>query len=115
MGIEVRAQEKNPNIKVVSLSGRLDITAAETAAATFTEALDQSGVGIIVDLGQLDFISSAGLRILLAIRKKSDAVHKKIALVRAHPTVYKIFKVSALDKVFQFFEDEAEAVQTVWP
>ena len=28
--------------------------------------------------------------------------------------IYKIFKVSALDAMFRFFDDEAEAVQTLW-
>ena len=37
-----------------------------------------------------------------------------MALVRAQPSVYKIFKVSALDAMFRFFDNEAEAIQTLW-
>jgi len=39
---------------------------------------------------------------------------KPMAFIRAQPLVYKIFKVSALDAMFPFFDDEAQAIQTLW-
>jgi len=115
MGVDVTSCEANPDVKVALLSGRLDITAAEAASPVVLDALEQSASGLIVDLGGVDFVGSAGLRALLSVRKKADAAGKLVAVIRAQPAVYKIFKVSGLDAVFSFFEDEDEAVAALWP
>ena len=51
---------------------------------------------------------------LVAGHQIAQDVGKPMALVRAQPPVYKIFKVSALDAMFRFFDDEAQAIQTLW-
>jgi anti-sigma B factor antagonist len=115
MDVKMSPSAKNPNVTVVSLSGRLDTQTAATASGQIMEALDRSGAGMILDLHAMEFISSAGLSILLALRQKAEPGGKKIAIIRAHPSVYKIFKITALDQVLNFFDDEDEAIQMLWP
>ena len=115
MDVKINPSEKNANVMVVSLSGRLDTQTAATSSAQIMEALERSSAGIIMDLAGMEFISSAGLSILLALRKKAEPGSKKIAIIRAHPSVYKIFKITALDQVLNFFDDEDEAIQALWP
>jgi len=52
---------------------------------------------------------------MIMLIKKASADGKKIALVGVQPAIYKIFKVSAMDKFFRFFEDDGEAVRQLWP
>jgi anti-anti-sigma factor len=65
-------------------------------------------------MAAVGFISSSGLRMLIAAHQSAQAAGKKMALVRARPSVYKIFKVSALDAMFQFFDSEAQATEALW-
>lgn len=115
MAVDVSTSDLNPDVKTVALSGRFDMYAAEEATPMLLRAMTQSASGVLVDLAAVDFISSAGLRALIATNKAARSDGKKTALIRARPEVYKIFKVAALDPVFSFFEDEAQAIQAVWP
>ena len=114
MAVHMRASELNLNVRVVQLSGRLDMEAADADTPALNEALQESPAGIVIDMGGVEFISSSGLRMLIAAYQSAQEAEKPMALVRAQPSVYKIFKVSALDSMFRFFDNEEEAVQTLW-
>ena len=114
MAVEVRASHLKPEVSVVLLSGRLDMEAVETDSPKMLQALEQSAAGIVVDLGGVEFISSSGLRMLLAAQLDAEGAGKTVALARAQPSVYKIFKVAALNAKFRFFEDESAAIQALW-
>jgi len=114
MAVDVRASELNSDVKVVALSGRLDMEAADADSPALQQALQQGVAGVVVDMGAVEFISSSGLRMLIAAYQTAQEAKKPMALIRAQPSVYKIFKVSALDAMFQFFDDEVQAIQTLW-
>jgi len=115
MDIQSHPCEARPGVEVVAISGRLDTGTADDALNVMSEAMERSAAGIIIDIGGMEFVSSAGLRILLMTGKKANALQKKMAIVRSRPQVYKIFKISALDKVLAFFDSEPEALQALWP
>jgi len=114
MSIDIAPCEHKADVLKVLLSGRLDMADSESVRLIIQQALEDSGAGILVDIGALEFISSSGLRALIAAQKDATATGKAMALVSAQPGVYKIFKVSGLDSVFTFFEDEADAVKELW-
>jgi len=115
MAVDVRTSDLNSDVEIVALSGRFDMDAAEVATPMLLRAITQSASGVLVDLAAVDFISSPGLRALIATSKAAKSDGKKTALIHVQPEVYKIFKVAALDPVFSFFEDEAQAIQAMWP
>ena len=115
MDIRVAVAAGKPAVNVVRISGRLDATTCEAAQPVILGAMDKSTAGMILVMTSLDFISSAGLRIMILLMKKAAAEGKRVALVGVQPTIYKIFKIAALDKVFRFFENEGEAVRELWP
>lgn len=62
---------KNDTSLTVALEGRLDTTTAPTLEAELAEPLD--GVtDLVLDFAKLDYISSAGLRVLLATQKRMN-------------------------------------------
>ncbi len=114
MEIEVAVAPVKPEVNVVRIVGRLDAVTYEAAQPVLLEALDKSTAGVIMDMASLEFISSAGLRIMIMLLKKATADKKQIAMVSASPAIYKIFKIAALDKVIRFFENESDAVRELW-
>lgn len=113
MGVQFRASQVNPEITVLSLSGRLDAETVEAATPAVQSALQQSARGMVVDLRQLDFISSAGFRMLLVVYQEAERAGKALALAHPQPAVYKIFKVAGLDTKFAFFDDQSGAVKAL--
>ena len=100
---------------LVPLSRRFDVLGAEAVSSTIMSALEQSRAGLIMDLGEVHYVSSAWLRVALAAWKKATADGKQVAIIRAEPAVYRIFEISRLHDVFPFFDDESEAIREVWP
>jgi anti-anti-sigma factor len=114
MAVEVHECDANAGVRVVTVSGRLDTVTSEQAGPRLIEAIQQSGAGVIVDMKGLDFISSAGLGALLGAESAAMASGKPMACIRPQPMVYKIFKVADLDRKFDFFDAESEALQAKW-
>lgn len=83
--------------RVVVVAGRLDASEAERAQAF----LDQVGEGpCVIDVRGLEYISSAGLGVLLKTHKRLMASGSGISLVQVNPHISDIFKYSGMDKLF---------------
>ena len=66
MNIEVR---KNTEEIIIEIEGRLDTTTAPTLDKTINDNIDETK-NLVLDLKELKYISSAGLRVLLSAQKK---------------------------------------------
>lgn len=66
-------EERNNNVLTLKIEGRLDTTTAPTLEKTINDILD--GVTeLILDMNQLTYVSSAGLRVLLSTQKKMNKI-----------------------------------------
>ena len=86
-------QTKDGNKLAIALSGRLDTTTAPQLDEALASALD--GVtDLVFDFGQIEYISSAGLRILLNTQKKISAAGGSMKLVGVNDVVREVFEVT---------------------
>ena len=90
------AIDRGPDGAVV-LNGRLDAAQAP-AAQTY---LDQVEGRVTLDCGQLEYISSAGLGVLLKTQKRLLAAGGKLRLVGLKPHLRDIFTYSGFDQLFE--------------
>lgn len=82
----------------VALSGRLDTT----TAPVFEEQLKSSLPGVsdlTLDFSGLDYISSAGLRVLLSAQKSLNASHGKMRIIGANEIIKEIFEVTGFSDI----------------
>ena len=104
------------SIPVAALAGRLD----QSAATAFEQALlplldDSSAAGLVVDLGQVEYISSVGLRVLMIAAKQMRARKARIAAAALQPIVAEIFAISRFDSVFEVFPSVRDALSAISP
>ena len=99
--------------EIVRLAGRLDSSAAQSAEANLTAALGEGVPHVAIDMTRLDYISSAGLRVLLVLAKKIQQAKGKVALFGLSPNVREVFTVSGFDTIFSIQPDPAAAVAAV--
>ncbi|MBR1796975.1 MAG: anti-sigma factor antagonist [Clostridiales bacterium] len=88
----------NENDLTIHLEGRIDSNNAkdiETELLALSEA--NSGSVITIDAEDLEYISSAGLRALLKLRKQSD---EPLKVINVSPEVYEIFDVTGFTQLF---------------
>ena len=89
----------NGNDLKVILEGRLDTTTAPQLEAELGSAL--SGVTALkFDLAKLEYISSAGLRVLISAQKKLDG-DASMRIVNVGDVVNEIFTMSGFDKILK--------------
>jgi len=81
----------------VVISGRLDAANAERAQ----DFLDRLPGPCIVDMAQLEYISSAGLGVLLKTHKRLMAVEGGLKLVNVNKNIIDVFRYSGFDKLFE--------------
>ena len=94
---------------VLSLSGRMDATTTE-AFDTAAKTASEEHSSLLVDLQELEYISSAGLRSLLTLAKAIKAKSGKLGFCNLQPMVTEVFHISGFDRMLSVYKDKAAAV-----
>jgi anti-sigma B factor antagonist len=81
-------------ITVVDLEGRLDTNTAEDTEKSLTAIVEGGASKLLLNFDKLDFVSSAGLRIVLATAKKLKATGGQLQLCNLNEIVQEIFDIS---------------------
>jgi len=82
---------------VVSAFGELDLSNAKTLEAELRRAIGGDAAEVILDLGGVCFMDSAGLRVLLLMTKQSLRNGGRLRLVRGMPLVERAIEVRGLE------------------
>ncbi len=104
------AQEWLGDVLIVKLTGRLDSGTAPPAEESFARVLASGTPRLAIDMSQLEYISSAGLRVLLVVSKKVQQAQGKMVLFGLVPNVREVFSISGFDRIFSIQADQAAAV-----
>ena len=80
----------------IRLSGRLDASQADKAR----DVLEKVTVSCTLDLSELEYISSAGLRVLLETQKRLKDSGQQLKLVHLQERIRDLFRVAGFDYVF---------------
>ncbi len=108
--IEVKTERKNGTL-VATVGGRIDSATAHEFEDIMNATIGDGDRAVIVDLGQLSYISSAGLRAILLIAKglwKRDA---KFALCSLGDTIDEVFQIAGFDKIIRIHASLPEAMK----
>ncbi len=65
---------------------------------------------IILDFEKVRFLSSSALGVLITLRKKADQIKAKILFCNLRAELRKVFKITNLEKLFEFYNSEEEAL-----
>jgi anti-sigma B factor antagonist len=96
-------------IPVLVLSGRLNQATADSLHSAAMEVVEQTGKGLIIDLGQVDFIASVGIRALIRPSQSLAMKGGKLAIANLSPPMSEFFSTTGLDQMFSVYETVAEA------
>ncbi|WP_240320781.1 STAS domain-containing protein [Sphingomonas crusticola] len=107
MSIQI-ADERAGEFPVIVLRGRLDSTTSSLLDARLGEDASASAATII-DMTGLDYVSSAGLRVLLKAAKQAKARSARLLLCTLHPNVQEVFDISGFSAIFSIYPDRAAA------
>lgn len=101
---------KEANATVVTIAGRLDAVTAPEYEKRLNELIAGEEAGFVVDFEGLDYISSAGLRALLATAKKLKVKGGQIRFANVKGTVKEVFDISGFGSIFQMDDSVAASL-----
>lgn len=84
------------------LAGRLDGLNASEHQRALEQMLSSHPAGVVLDMTQLDYISSAGLRVLLVATKAARAGGGDVLLKGPRNEVREVLEISGFDKILKF-------------
>ncbi len=89
-------------------TGRIDASNAASIESDLLHRLTESGPSLVLDLSGVNYVSSAGLRVILVAAKKVRADGGKAIIAGAQPAVTEVLKMSGFDRIIPL-EDSVEA------
>jgi len=99
-------------VKVLAFEGSLDTQTSSDALTQLTELIDGGDKKILVNFEKLQYISSAGLRILLAAAKQLKTADGELRICDLNEVVKEVFDISGFSTIFKIFENETEALDS---
>lgn len=90
---------------VVSMAGRLDTATSPKMEKQLITWIDEGNIRLILDFSKLDYISSAGLRVVLATAKKTRAASGSLALCALSDLVLEVFVISGFDAILPIHQN----------
>ena len=100
------------NATIVSLKGRLDASSSPSAETALSRLIESGERQIVVDMSELDYISSAGLRVMLASLKRLRDDSGRLVLVGLKPQIQNVFEIAGFQRIFTIYLTAEEAISS---
>jgi anti-anti-sigma factor len=107
MDISVR---ETGGVSVMDFTGNLDTNTSPAAESVVNQLLEGGSEKIIFNFMNLNYISSSGLRILLATAKKMKTSGGKMMVCNLNDTVQEVFDISGFAAILDLASNEEEAL-----
>ena len=98
-------------VKVLRIDGKLDTKTSPDAQAMLTGLIDSGATKIVVNFEKLVYISSAGLRVLLAAAKQLRGNSGELRVCGLNEVVQEVFEISGFDTILPVARTEVEALE----
>ena len=104
------SSEAADNITVVRFDGNLDTNTSAEAQEFLNKAIDDGAAKVVVSFEKVDFVSSAGLRVLLATAKRLGGTGGSLRVCGLNETVAEVFEISGFSTILNVFPAESDAL-----
>lgn len=110
MELNVKNEEK---VTLVSVTGRMDAVSSPEFEKELGRLIDEGNINFVIDLTELDYISSSGLRSVLVTAKRLKGKNGKIFLASLQAVVKEVFEISGFSTIIPIYESVEEAIATL--
>ena len=111
--MQLRLEEMTEGVLNVSLMGRLDTPGVDAVETRLTAHLVPRGARAMIDLSQVTFIGSGGIRMFITIARALSRKGGKLVLYGAQPLVAQVFETTSLNDIVPVRSDATAAANVV--
>jgi len=105
-------EKKIGDVNLISIGGSLDAYSSNDAESKLNSLIDAGQVRLVVSLDKLEYMSSSGLRVLLATLKKVRKQQGDIRLACLKPNIKEVFDISGFTQLFNISDTEETAIDS---
>lgn len=115
ISVEMNDYSGNKKITVISVKGQLDTTTAHALEDQLKLALQDKKFNLIIELKDVDYISSAGWGIFISELKRIRTAKGDLVLAGMKPEVSEIFELLEFNRIIKSFDDLENAAMKAFP
>ena len=91
---------------LIALTGELDLSATPLLEEEIGRLAEDDGVRrVVLDLRELDFMDSTGLRMVALAERSLSAAGRPLVLVRGRDAIHRVFAITRMDEHLSFVDD----------
>ncbi|MBI2333621.1 MAG: STAS domain-containing protein [Chloroflexi bacterium] len=98
------------NVDIIAVSGSIDALTSSELVKTLNDHIHDGHPNVIVDFGKVEFMSSAGLRAILASVKEARAAGGDFRLASPQPGIDKVLKMAGFYNIVKIYPTVEEAL-----
>ncbi len=98
MKITITSVGKQTTVQII---GELDTIATTDQAADLQQIIDLAGSNLLIDCSKMEYISSAGLRFFMQLKRESEVRDGNIRICHLNEDVADIFRMSGFQNIFE--------------
>ncbi len=102
--------ERENSFLIITPAGRVDGSNAFDFQTSIDLAVSDDDSAVIMDLSELTYISSAGLRVVLLLAKKLKSQNSNLALCSLASSIKDVFEISGFGKIIPIYSNRTEAI-----
>ena len=106
-------ESKEGKVLVLEPEGRLDSTNSSGLEERLLVVIEKGENALVIDFEKLNYISSAGLRVLLIAAKQLQQSGGRIALHAMSPSVREVFEISGFLRLLEAYGNRAAALESM--
>jgi len=110
VGLHIELEEIEDRV-ILRIDGRIDAGSVSVLERKINTLLEEQHNHLLLDFTRVDYMSSAGMRVLLSISKKLKAKKGSFILFSLNDEVDEIIKMAGFDKILHICLNEKEALQ----
>ena len=105
------SSNRHGNVDVIKLPQRLVMANAPAVRKELLEMIANDQHHLVLDLGNVSFVDSSGLSVLVSALKAADRVSGSVVLLNLTDDVRALVELTRMHEVFQIFADQQAAIE----
>jgi len=106
-------ENKKSKTIILNISERLDYLSSPSLEKRLNELIESGERNLLVNFSNLEYISSAGLKVILKTSRELKANQGKLLICCLNGMVKKVFEVSGFNAILSIYENEKEALMDI--
>ena len=107
------SEDRKADALILALSGKLDATTAKPFEDKILGVINSGTQRLVVDLSQLEYVSSSGLRVFLLAAKRLQATDGKIVLCGLQDHIRQVFDLAGFSSILSIYGSRDEAIKSL--